>query len=141
GGNINIQIRGSGSILAGTNPLYIIDGVPFDGAGEGIRSNLSTTSILGAISPLSILNPNDIENITIFKDADATAIYGSRGSNGVVLIDTKKGKADGTKVTFNINQGVSKASSKPDLLKLDEYLELRKEAFANENRTPSSDPT
>lgn len=141
GGNINIQIRGSGSILAGTNPLYIIDGVPFDGAGEGIRSNLSTTSILGAISPLSILNPNDIENITILKDADATAIYGSRGSNGVVLIDTKKGKADGTKVTFNINQGVSKASSKPDLLKLDEYLELRKEAFANENRTPSSDPT
>src|SRR5699024_1322782 len=104
GGNINIQIRGSGSILAGTNPLYIIDGVPFDGAGEGIKSNLSATSILGAIRPLSILNPNDIENITILKDADATSIYGSRGSNGVVLIDTKKGQSDGTKVTFNINQ-------------------------------------
>lgn len=141
GGNINIQIRGTGSIQAGTNPLYIIDGVPYDGEVMGQGSILSANSIVGPISPLNILNPNDIESITVLKDADATAIYGSRGSNGVVLISTKKGQAGGTKINVSLNQGFNKVASRPKLLNLEQYLELRREAFANDERIPSADPT
>ncbi|WP_159451809.1 SusC/RagA family TonB-linked outer membrane protein [Sphingobacterium psychroaquaticum] len=90
---------------------------------------------------MNILNPNDIENITVLKDADATAIYGSRGSNGVVLITTKKGQSGGTRINVNVNQGFSKVADNPNLLNLEQYLELRKEAFANDGRTPSADPT
>src|SRR5690606_35548287 len=140
GGNINIQIRGTGSIQAGTNPLYIIDGVPFDGEAINEGSMSSVRSIVGAVNPLNILNPNDIENITVLKDADATAIYGSRGSNGVVLISTKKGGLGKTMVDVGINQGVSGIADYPQLLSLEEYLELRGEAFENDGRTPSPDP-
>lgn len=141
GGNINIQIRGTGSIQAGTNPLYIIDGVPFDGEAEDQTSLLASNNIAGAINPLNILNPNDIENISVLKDADATAIYGSRGSNGVVLITTKKGKSGGTRINLNLNQGFSKIANHPNLLNLEQYLDLRREAFTNDNRIPSSDPS
>ena len=140
GGNINIQIRGTGSIQAGTNPLYIIDGVPFDGEAINEGSMSSVRSIVGAVNPLNILNPNDIENITVLKDADATAIYGSRGSNGVVLISTRKGGLGKTMVDVGINQGVSGIADYPQLLSLEEYLELRGEAFENDGRTPSPDP-
>lgn len=141
GGKINIQIRGTGSIQAGTSPLYIIDGVPFDGEPFTDAHTLSTSSIVGGINPLNILNPNDIDNITVLKDADATAIYGSRGSNGVILITTKQGGFGETQVDFNIQQGYSKLTNFPNVLSTEEYLELREEAFANDNRTPSSDPS
>lgn len=140
GGNVNIQIRGTGSIQAGTNPLYIIDGVPYDGEPVNQGSIQSARSIVGSVNPLNILNPNDIENITVLKDADATAIYGSRGSNGVVMITTKKGKSGRTSVNLNINQGFSTVTSRPNLLSLEQYLEMRKEAFANDGRTPSANP-
>lgn len=140
GGNINIQIRGTGSIQAGTNPLYIIDGVPYDGETLGTGNVISSYNIVGSVNPLNILNPNDIENITVLKDADATAIYGSRGSNGVVLITTRKGKMGSTKINLNLNQGYSKIANHPKLLNLEQYLALRREAFANDNRTPSADP-
>src|SRR5690606_9925858 len=140
GGNINIQIRGTGSIQAGTNPLYIIDGVPYDGESLSDGSLVASNSIAGAVNPLNILNPNDIESISVLKDADATAIYGSRGSNGVVLITTKKGKSGGTRVNVNINQGFSKITNHPRLLNLEQYLALRREAFENDGRTPSADP-
>ncbi|WP_185218097.1 SusC/RagA family TonB-linked outer membrane protein [Sphingobacterium mizutaii] len=140
GGNINIQIRGTGSIQAGTIPLYIIDGVPYNGEGVNNGNILSTENIAGAINPLNIFNPNDIENISVLKDADATAIYGSRGSNGVILITTKRGKSGGTRINLNINQGFNKVTTYPHLLSLEQYLDLRREAFANDNRIPSSDP-
>jgi len=140
GGNINIQIRGTGSIQAGTDPLYIIDGVPYDGEAINKGTTISSGSIVGAVSPLNILNPNDIENITVLKDADATAIYGSRGSNGVVLITTKKGKSGGTRVHLDIGHGFSQVADHPELLSLEQYLALRNEAFANDNRVPSADP-
>lgn len=140
GGNINIQIRGTGSIAAGTQPLYIIDGVPFEGSAMSQGSILSTSNIAGVINPLNIINPNDIESITVLKDADATSIYGSRGSNGVVLITTKKGATGGTRISFGINQGYSKIGNFPNLLNLEQYLMLRKEAYANDNLLPSSDP-
>src|SRR5699024_10075198 len=138
---INIQIRGVGSIQAGTNPLYIIDGVPFDGASINQGTILASSNIVGAISPLNIINPNDIESISVLKDADATAIYGSRGSNGVVLINTKKGSKGGTRINLSLNQGFSKIANHPLLLDLDQYLDLRRDAFKNDGRIPSDDPT
>src|SRR5690606_14332867 len=91
GGGMSINIRGVGSITGGTSPLYVIDGLPIDngvlisGTGNQIPTNRSPRN------PLSSLNPSDIESIEILKDASATAIYGSRGANGVVLVTTKNG--------------------------------------------------
>jgi len=129
GGRIDVQIRGQNSIAGGNNPLYIIDGVPFTSTPLGsINSNLS---IIGG-SPLNNINPSDIDNITILKDADATAIYGSRGSNGVILITTKKGKAGKTSVDLNIYNGWGKVSRKMDVLDTKQYLEMRHEGATND---------
>src|SRR5690606_12039763 len=87
-------------------------------------------------SPLNSINPSDIESIEILKDADATAIYGSRGANGVVLITTKKGKAGKTKLDINFYQAASKVANTMELLGTDEYFEMRNEAFSNDNATP-----
>ncbi|QNL50303.1 SusC/RagA family TonB-linked outer membrane protein [Olivibacter sp. SDN3] len=142
GGNINIQIRGKGSIAAGTSPLYIIDGVPFNSSVGNLTSIsvLSTSAINGLASPLNAINPNDIESITILKDADATAIYGSRGSNGVVLITTKKGKQGNTKIAIDISNALNQVANLPKLLNMEEYRTIREEAFTNDGRSPSSDP-
>lgn len=140
GGNINVQIRGKGSIAAGTNPLYIIDGVPMDANSGGLSSSIGSSNIGGVTSPLNSLNPADIENITVLKDADATAIYGSRATNGVVLITTKKGKSGKTKVEVNISEGINQVANYPKLLNLEQYLQIRREAFANDGKVPSSDP-
>jgi len=144
GGNINIQIRGTGSISAGTAPLYIIDGVPFGSSFGAIYTAangiLGSSSVNGNVSPFNSINPDDIESISILKDADATSIYGSRGSNGVVLITTKKGKSGKVKVDVNLSQGVDQAASLPRLLNLQQYLMIRREAFANDTLIPSSDP-
>lgn len=140
GGNINIQIRGKGSIAAGTNPLYIVDGVPYDGNAP-VAANLPlSNNVSGAISPLNNLNPGDIESITVLKDADATSIYGSRGSNGVVLITTKRAISGATTFNSSLKQGFTSLAIKPRLLGLKDYLDIRREAYANENLTPSSDP-
>ncbi|MGN8055152.1 SusC/RagA family TonB-linked outer membrane protein [Pedobacter sp. 22163] len=139
GGNINVQIRGKGSMVAGTDPLYIVDGVPYDGTPVG-KGNTDVINIAGALSPLSNLNPADIENISVLKDADATSIYGSRGANGVVLITTKKAQSGATKIDLNIRQGISTISAKPKLLDLQAYLQMRRDAFANDKLIPSSDP-
>src|SRR5690606_33584396 len=97
----SINIRGTGSISAGNEPLYVIDGFPIHTEG--------TTSSGGFAngSPLDNMNPNDIASIEILKDAAAAAIYGSRASNGVVLITTKRGKTGKPKFTFNMYSGVS----------------------------------
>jgi len=136
GGNINIQIRGKGSIAAGTDPLYIIDGIPFQSSLIGATSVLATSTLQGAVNPLNSINPADIESISVLKDADATSIYGSRGSNGVILITTKK--AGQSKASVAIHQGYSSASSLPKMLEIDDYLTIRKEAFANNNTTPTA---
>jgi TonB-linked SusC/RagA family outer membrane protein len=142
GGNVNIQIRGTGSIAAGTNPLYIVDGIPY-GSTIGTLSplsSLSSGSINGAVSPLNNINPDDIESITVLKDADATAIYGSRGSNGVILITTKKGKNGKTVVDLSIKEGFNKATNLPRLLNSSQFQQIRQEAFVNDGQSPSSDP-
>jgi TonB-linked SusC/RagA family outer membrane protein len=132
GSSVTVQIRGRNSIAAGNDPFYIIDGVPF--LSQSLSSVSSSSVIFGTAgsSPLNVLNPNDIESIEILKDADATAIYGSRGANGVVLITTKKGKMGQTTVAADVQSGISKVASKLDMLNTTQYLELRNEALIND---------
>ncbi|SDQ62154.1 SusC/RagA family TonB-linked outer membrane protein [Flagellimonas zhangzhouensis] len=139
GANFNIQIRGQNSIRSvGNDPLYIIDGVPFSSVSLGEQQ--ASIALPGTgISPLNNLDPNTIESIEILKDADATAIYGSRGANGVVLITTKKGKGGPTQISFNVFTGLGSVTNTLDMLNTAEYLELRNEAYANDGVDPIPD--
>ena len=131
GGSFSIRIRGQNSIAAGNEPLYVIDGVPY--SGESLGNSQATIAVIPSrISPLNNLNYNDIEKIEVLKDADATAIYGSRGANGVVLITTKSGKAGKLQVNFKVVQGVGEVTSKMDLLSTSQYIAMREEAYAND---------
>ncbi|REE07799.1 TonB-linked SusC/RagA family outer membrane protein [Winogradskyella pacifica] len=136
GAGFDIKIRGQNSIRStGNQPLYVIDGVPYSSSSLGEQQ--ASIIIPGTgISPLNNINPTDIESIEILKDADATAIYGSRGANGVVLITTKKGKYGATKVQLNISSGLGVVSNTLDLLNTSEYLTMRREAFANDGIDP-----
>ena len=138
GGKFNVQIRGRNSIAQGSEPLFIIDGVPFAANNNNINQLTSALSSFAGqgLSPLSSLNPSDIESIEVLKDADATAIYGSRGANGVILITTKKGKAGKTKIGININHGFSKTTRTADMLNTQQYLNVRREAFKNDGVSP-----
>lgn len=137
GGAIKVQIRGQGSLASGTDPLYIVDGIPF--LSTAIAGNGSAAGANGAISPLSIINPEDIDRIDILKDADATAIYGSRAANGVVLITTKKGRKGKGMFTLNMSEGISRIARLDNpLLDLPQYLQLRREAFANDGEVPDA---
>jgi len=142
GAGINVQIRGVNSLTKSNRPLYIIDGVPY--LSDPINTLSSTTSVLpsaeGSTSPMNTINPNDIESLEVLKDADATAIYGSRGANGVVLITTKKGKAGKTKFSVNASTGVSKVANFVPMLEIDQYLALRRKAYTN-GTTASTTPT
>lgn len=131
GGGFDIKIRGRNSIrAAGNNPLYVVDGVPY---GSESLSNGSTGIVLPAANnPLNSINPADIESIEVLKDADATAIYGSRGANGVVLITTKKGKPGTTRYSAGYSYGLGRATRFMKLLNTQQYLQMREEAFAND---------
>lgn len=132
----NIQIRGQNSLrFDGSYPLYVIDGIPVD---SRPIAPINTIIVYPGFDPLATLNPADIESIDVLKDADATAIYGSRGANGVVLITTRKGVARKTAVDINIYRGSGRLSHKLDMLNFQEYFQLRKEAFANDGLTPRS---
>lgn len=135
GGGFNVQVRGRNSISQGNNPFYVIDGVPF--SATKIASTRSA-NIIPEPSPLASISPLDIESIEILKDADATAIYGSRGANGVILITTKKGKTGNVATQLSISQGISKVEKKLDLMNISQYLEMRKEAFTNDKLTPAT---
>jgi TonB-linked SusC/RagA family outer membrane protein len=137
GAGFDIKIRGQNSIRSnGNEPLYVVDGVPYSSASLGEQRTSGSIISGGAISPLNNINPSDIESIEILKDADATAIYGSRGANGVVLITTKKGKYGSSKVEFNILSGLGTVSNMMDLLNTSEYLAMRTEAFSNDGIDP-----
>ncbi|MBT1707756.1 TonB-dependent receptor [Fulvivirgaceae bacterium PWU5] len=113
----NITIRGPGTVRSGSTPLYVIDGIPLDNsntAGMGIDNG-------GTTNPLNFLNPQDIASIDVLKDASATAIYGARGANGVVLITTKRGKTGQSGVTYSASYGVSKLARKIDVFSADEF--------------------
>ncbi|MFB9080220.1 SusC/RagA family TonB-linked outer membrane protein [Flavobacterium procerum] len=131
GGGFNIQIRGQNSIRADANsPLYIIDVVPY--ASETIGYSQTSTIFPSTTSPLNSINPDAIESIEVLKDADATAIYGSRGANGVVLITTKKGKEGKTKFSLNASTGAGTVTRLMTMMNTDQYLEMRRQAFVND---------
>ena len=125
GGSNTIRVRGGTSITASNDPLYVIDGVPISTSAGVNQSNISTATTdffdQEPINPLSNINPNDIESINILKDASATAIYGSRGANGVIMITTKKGKAGIRQLDYSFNLGISTVANKLDVLTGDEY--------------------
>ena len=122
GAGISVNIRGSNSVRANNNPLFVVDGIPLSGAPtspSGDTGNGATT----VRNPLNFLNPSDIESISILKDASATAIYGSRGANGVVIITTKSGKgSQGSTIEFSSSLSISTPANDYDLLDRDEFL-------------------
>lgn len=143
GAGINVQIRGANAIgvngVKANRPLYIIDGVPFLSEPINTAALGSTLpSAEGNTSPMNSINPDDIDNIEVLKDADATAIYGSRGGNGVILITTKKGKAGATKFNLNASTGVSNVSHFVETVGTEQYLALRRKAFANNTTNPAA---
>ncbi len=110
GATQNVIIRGIGSLRSGTQPLYVVDGFLLDNSGIGVDTN-----------PLNFLNPNDIESIDVLKDASATAVYGSRASNGVVVITTKKGKSGKTEMNFSVSAALSSISKTLDVFNAEEF--------------------
>ncbi|MBT1701507.1 SusC/RagA family TonB-linked outer membrane protein [Fulvivirgaceae bacterium PWU4] len=115
-------------------PLFIIDGVPIDPSPLRTASVVVTTN---GFDPLAALNPANIESIEVLKDADATAIYGSRGANGVILITTKQATAKGkTNIDVSLYSGVGKIVNRMDVLNTQQYLQMRQEAFANDGESP-----
>jgi len=128
GGGVSIRIRGGASIQGGNEPLYVIDGFPVYNQTEstGVGSGAS-------INPLASINPSDIESIEVLKDASATAIYGSRGANGVVLVTTKKGAAGRAKLTYDGSLGSQRVLKKIDILGAKDFALLRNEVLYDEN--------
>lgn len=111
-------------------PLFVIDGVPF------METPFASAGASGNIDPMNSINPADIASVSILKDADATAIYGSRGANGVILITTKKGSASKPQFDLSVYTGGGKVTNYLSMLNLSEYLAMRRTAFANDNVTP-----
>lgn len=127
----SIRVRGSSSLQGGNEPLYVIDGFPvYSGSGFG------NTGGKTQMSGLSTVNPADIESIEILKDAAATAIYGARAANGVVLITTKSGKKGRDIISFETSFGWSNVTKKIDLMKAQDYAKLVNEAYTNDGLTP-----
>ncbi len=126
-GGVKVRIRGVSTIGASQEPLYVVDGVPI------INTDESTNN--SPINPLISLNPNDIESVEILKDASSAAIYGARGTNGVIIITTKKGRAGKTKISLNVSTGFSEATNTRDWMNTAQYVELFEEAAVNSGFT------
>lgn len=126
GGGVNVNIRGAATIASNSNPLYVVNGIPLNGVavspvGVNIGTNDNGLGNASARNPLTFLNPNDIQTIDILKDASATAIYGSRGANGVVIITTKKGRSASEGIEVSTFAGVSTVTNTLDVLSAEEY--------------------
>ena len=132
GAAVNVRIRGTASVRANNNPLYVVDGVPLSGGNTSAGTGGGNTDIGSAASldPLSFLNPNDIASIDILKDASATAIYGSRGANGVVLITTKSGTAQKGVLEFSSTYSIGYVPNQLDILSVDQFLQAQSDLGA-----------
>lgn len=131
GGGISIEIRGSSSLSFSTQPLFVIDGVPMNSPNiDGLNNGQGSLSAYGSTNPLSMINPNDIASIDILKDAAATAIYGARGSNGVVLVTTKSGQIGKLKITIGANRSYVNSTKEIEMLKAQDYATFVNEAWA-----------
>lgn len=125
GAGASVRVRGSNSITANSEPLYVIDGVP---AAQGTSSQDPT------FNPLNSINPNDIESVQILKDASATAIYGARGANGVILVTTNRGTRGQNQFTLETSYGQQTITKRIDPLSAQQYMDLVNEAYANAGR-------
>lgn len=141
GGGMNVQIRGASTLnAANAQPLYVVDGVPMQNVVKGGNDyglNLGNGAV-GTFSGISNLNPDDIESMEILKDASATAIYGSRAANGVVLITTKQGKKGKAQFNYSGSAGWQTVAKKLDLMNLQEYAKYRNEFYAETQNTENS---
>ncbi len=131
GAPVNVQIRGRSSIATVNTPLFVVDGVPFSSNPIQIIGGPNGDGSLNYGSPLNLINPDNIESIDILKDADATAIYGSRASNGVILITTKTAKDNQLRVSLNVNKGWGKVSRFSEMFNTSQYLQLRRDELQN----------
>jgi TonB-linked SusC/RagA family outer membrane protein len=127
------QIRGFGTLTSGSQPLFLVDGVPVVSGNQG--------KLLGRYNALGDINPNDIQSVEILKDGAATAIYGSRAANGVVLISTRKGSAEKVKVTYDAFLGTTRASKLHRLLNADEFVRIANEKYENKGETGPARPS
>lgn len=134
GGGVSVQIRGNNSITAGSDPLYVIDGFPLN---NDYSLNDAGVTNGSKINPLSTINTSDIESIDVLKDASATAIYGSRGANGVVIITTKNAAKGKSSITYDGYYGVQKVIRTLPLLNAGEWWQLRKDAARNSGKSVS----
>jgi TonB-dependent SusC/RagA subfamily outer membrane receptor len=131
GNGISVRIRGPASINAGNQPLYVVDGVPI------LQENFSQLGLGGQdVTAVTGINPDEIETIDILKDAAASAIYGSRGSNGVVMITTKRGRAGKSHITFSGYNGWQATSETIPMLNAQQYVEIFNESAKNDGYDP-----
>ncbi len=137
GGGMEIQIRGVNTIESGSQPLVIVDGAIMPDPNRGLGTSIGGYMPYGSTT-MNIINAADIESIEVLKDADATAIYGSRGANGVILITTKKAKLGATRFNIDVSTWSNSATYMPDRLPLPAYLQMRKDAFAMGNHNPTT---
>lgn len=136
GAAATINIRGSSSIRGNNDPLFVVDGVPLDPGGTtGTASGVEGSST--PKNPLMFLNPNDIESISILKDASSAAIYGSRGANGVVIITTKGGRGKTGAFTFGASTSISRPASRYDLMKAPDFLKAVEQANIDAGTSPA----
>jgi len=157
GASVTIQVRGQNTVNPDAahniyapldQPLIIVDGVPYAPQNSNINQFASVAAPgigpynnnYGGISPFNGLNPADIESIEVLRDADATAIYGSRGGNGVILITTKKGKAGRASVTVSLNDGESVIGHTMPMMNTQQYLQFRHQAFTSDGLVPNNTP-
>ena len=149
GSSVSIRVRGQNTINAGAEPLYVIDGVPIqvkDKSGHdfGLSDALGNGSV-STISPLSTINPSDIVSMEILKDASATAIYGSQGSNGVVLITTKRGKAGEAKFSYDGMYAIQRQAKRLDVMNLKQFAQysndMASETSGRDQRVEFRDPS
>ena len=131
GAESHIRIRGGNSVNASNEPLYVVDGFIY--FKDAANNSTGLGAIEGSLNPLATINPNDIESIEVLKDVSATAIYGSRGANGVILITTKKGSLgqEQSNINYGYSLGVSRISRKLELLNASEWAQLQKDYFGN----------
>lgn len=138
GGGVTIRIRGANSINANNEPLYVIDGLPIDNS--PVTPGSPVVNETARRNPLNALNPNDIESVEILKDASATAIYGSRGANGVILVTTKKGASGKLRIDYNVSGGTQQVAKTIDMLNAEQYIGLLNDLRADLGEAPEFTP-
>lgn len=136
GASATVRIRGGNSITAGNEPLYVIDGFPFYNDNSSTQGSVNPNSSAPALNALSTINPSDIESIEVLKDASATAIYGSRGANGVIIVTTKKGKKGHNDVNYSVYAGTQQIRKKLSLLNANQFAQLTNDIQTSQNLQP-----